>query len=422
MTTGEAYQLALAKARRALVEDALSTAMNYLREARSEPGYERDPEALLEWQGLYLRLRPTRLHDAWHVGDINEKPVESASISLSGQARRVLSGNLDNTACLWDIEEGKPAHVLTGHRDPVTSVFLSGDGHYALTGSWDKTVRLWDARTAKCLRVFSGHRKPVMSVCLSSDSRFALSGSWDNTVRLWDTASGRSLGTLTGHERQVNAVCLDGRNLYALSGDIEGNIRLWSLENGSCIRTLHQGEMVHAVEFSQIGFRAFSADAGNCVAEWDLILGSRRRTFEGHSNRVFSLSLGLGDRFLLTGSRDKTLKMWDTATGECLRTFGGHESEVSSARLSSDGRCAVSTGSDHMIRVWDLDWELEYRAPADWDDGALPYVQSFLDSRARRGFLRRWRRPRWSDQDWEGLLWVHISGMCDIRPISGLTT
>lgn len=417
MTTDEAYHLALAKARQAFDEDAPSTAMNQLREARREPGYERDPEALLLWQGLYLRLRPTRLRDAWHAAVINEKPVESMSISLSAQAQRVLSGNIDNTACLWDIEKGKLVHVLTGHGDPVTSVCLSTNGHYALTGSWDRTVRLWDARTAKCLRVFSGHRKPVMSVCLSSDGRFALSGSWDNTVRLWDTASGRSLGTLTGHERQVNAVCLDGRNLYALSGGIEGDIRLWSLEDGSCIRTLQQGEMVHAVEFSQIGFRAFSADAGNCVIEWDLILGNRRRTFEGHGNRVFSLSLGLGDRFLLTGSRDKTLKMWDTATGECLRTFGGHESEVSSARLSSDGRCAVSTGSDHMIRVWDLDWELEYRAPTDWDDGALPYVQSFLDSRARRGLFRRWRRPRWSDKDWEDLLYtLRCAGYGSLRP------
>lgn len=30
------------------------------------------------------------------------------------------------------------------------------------------------------------------------------------------------------------------------------------------------------------------------------------------------------------------------------------------------------------LRLWFLDWELDDREPADWDDAARPYLQNFL--------------------------------------------
>src|SRR5262249_24550032 len=30
------------------------------------------------------------------------------------------------------------------------------------------------------------------------------------------------------------------------------------------------------------------------------------------------------------------------------------------------------------MKLWVLDWELEDRPPADWDDGAKPYLETFL--------------------------------------------
>jgi len=62
----------------------------------------------------------------------------------------------------------------------------------------------------------------------------------------------------------------------------------------------------------------------------------------------------------------------------CLRTFEGHESMVNSVCLSADGRWALSGSGDNTLKLWALDWELEDKEPADWDDGALPYVMNFL--------------------------------------------
>jgi hypothetical protein len=44
-------------------------------------------------------------------------------------------------------------------------------------------------------------------------------------------------------------------------------------------------------------------------------------------------------------------------------------------------RCApsVSGSEDGTLRLWHLDWELEACEPADWDEGARPYLETFLN-------------------------------------------
>jgi len=55
----------------------------------------------------------------------------------------VLSGGIDRTVRLWDVESGGQLHCFEGHTDAVTSVVLTPRGDFAISGSADKTVRLW---------------------------------------------------------------------------------------------------------------------------------------------------------------------------------------------------------------------------------------------------------------------------------------
>jgi len=46
--------------------------------------------------------------------------------------------------------------------------------------------------------------------------------------------------------------------------------------------------------------------------------------------------------------------------------------------MSADGRYALSGSADRTLKLWVLDWELEDRQPADWDERARPYLETFL--------------------------------------------
>src|ERR1700730_4634944 len=75
-----------------------------------------------------------------------------------------------------------------------------------------------------------------------------------------------------------------------------------------------------------------------------------------HSDRVAAVAFSPDGTRVLSGSKDKTLKLWDAATGQLLRTFVGHTGEVTSVSFSPDGTRVLSgsdDGEDRRLRLWD---------------------------------------------------------------------
>jgi WD40 repeat protein len=75
---------------------------------------------------------------------------------------------------------------LEGHGNHVVSVRFSSDGRLVLSGSLDRTARLWDVEIGKELRVFMGHPKPVTAVTLSRNGKQLITGCGDGKIRVWN--------------------------------------------------------------------------------------------------------------------------------------------------------------------------------------------------------------------------------------------
>jgi hypothetical protein len=85
------------------------------------------------------------------------------------------------------------------------------------------------------------------------------------------------------------------------------------------------------------------------------------------------------------------------------------------------------------MRLWFLDWDLDARQPADWDEGARPYLEMFLaahtpyaemlpDARSPTGeeisrTLNRRGRPTWTEGDFQRFLYtLGCAGYGWLRP------
>jgi hypothetical protein len=113
-------------------------------------------------------------------------PINNAyCIVLSTDGRQLLSGGLECSVRLWDLESGKELARCRGHRAAVRSVSFAPDGRRAVSSGQDFTVRLWDLETGRQLDVFRADRDMIHSVAFSMDGKTVLSASRDGTVRVW---------------------------------------------------------------------------------------------------------------------------------------------------------------------------------------------------------------------------------------------
>src|SRR5262249_34975920 len=105
--------------------------------------------------------------------------------------KRAVSGAMNDTIYLWDVETGEKVRSFEGHKGGVHRLAIPPDGRYVLAGSCEgKTLRLWEVATGKLVREFIGHEGSINGVAFSGDGRRAISSSRDKTVRLWDVATG----------------------------------------------------------------------------------------------------------------------------------------------------------------------------------------------------------------------------------------
>ena len=74
----------------------------------------------------------------------------------------------------------------------------------------------------------------------------------------------------------------------------------------------------------------------------------------GHIAAIKTVIYTPDGQYLLTGSRDKTIKLWDVETGRELRSFFGHTSTINDLDISADGKTFVSSSADGSAIIWDI--------------------------------------------------------------------
>ncbi|KAI9265600.1 WD40-repeat-containing domain protein [Sporodiniella umbellata] len=105
---------------------------------------------------------------------------------------------------------------------------------------------------------------------------------------------------------------------------------------------------IYCLQFNESILVTGSRD--RCLKVWDLRSGALQRTLEGHQGSV--LCLQFDARFLISGSSDAALMVWDLATGEPIRTLRGHEESVLNVKFKDD--VLVSCSKDRTVRIWHL--------------------------------------------------------------------
>jgi WD40 repeat protein len=144
--------------------------------------------------------------------------------------------------------------------------------------------------------------------------------------------------TLEGYADHVRCLAIspDGQVLASGSGD--NTVRLWNLPDEMALRTLDESTPTILTSLPYCEYHRKSA----------------LRILKGHPSAVTSLAVSPDGTLLVSGGKDKTIRLWSLPGGMWLRTLSGHAKSLTCFALSADSRLLASGSEDHTIRLWSL--------------------------------------------------------------------
>ncbi|ELT97343.1 hypothetical protein CAPTEDRAFT_123658 [Capitella teleta] len=286
----------------------------------------------------------------------------------------MVSASEDATIKVWDYETGDFERTLKGHTDSVQDIAFDHTGKWLASCSADMSIKIWDFQGYECVKTMQGHDHNISSVTFMPNGDHIVSASRDKTIKMWDMATGYCSKTFTGHREWVRMVKVnqDGSLLASCSND--QTVRVWVVATKECKAELREHE--HVVEciawagdsaYPQINEAAgkdvkkgqksgpylISGSRDKTIKMWDVSTSMCLFTLVGHDNWVRGLIFHPGGKYILSSCDDKTLKIWDIKNKRCSKTLEAHSHFVTSLDFHRNAPFVISGSVDQSIKVWE---------------------------------------------------------------------
>lgn len=260
----------------------------------------------------------------------------------------------DASIKLWDFESNQLERTLKGHTASITDVCFDLQGKYMASCSSDLTVKLWDLNEFVCIKTLNGHDHSVSSVQFLPAGDFLISASRDKTIKMWEVVTGYCIRTFVGHSEWVRYALPNenGRMIASCSND--QTVIIWNTDNPNPQQILSDhshviehvvwasGETTIKAITSSDYFKASKNASGNVEESKTADANGQVKVAPGTYN------------FVISASRDKTIKIWNVGNGSCILTLTGHDNWVRGLAFHHSGKFLYSCSDDKSLRVWDL--------------------------------------------------------------------
>jgi WD40 repeat protein len=128
-----------------------------------------------------------------------------------------------------------------------------------------------------------------------------------------------------------------------------------SLMDGAIAEFREHDDWVTSVAFDRDGTRIVSGSRDRTVRVCKTDTQELLLALPGHKQGVTSVAFSPDGKSIVSGSEDGNVRIWDSANGDPLRVLPGHHGWVNSVAFSPDGKFLVSGSTDGTVRVWDAD-------------------------------------------------------------------
>ena len=264
-------------------------------------------------------------------------PNRGYRVAFSPDGQRILSGSsMHNEQAQLTISDALTGAPLEAHLQGFTKGSFSRDGRFIVAYN-SKKIAIVDAVSGDILLPISEHRIPLtvvdeavfspdgnQVVAVNSVKDVTLESDWIAQILRWDAHTGQPIGKIIELPKVPDGWWED----FSFSPDIE-RILAGGYFGGNILMDLTTGKPLKEIYLN----------------------GKRPQTFVGHSDLIDSFAFSPDARYVMTGSKDKTVRIWDTETFKEVGQLHGHTDKINAVAWSPDGRW-MATSAGGTVRIW----------------------------------------------------------------------
>ncbi|KAI8084571.1 Utp21 specific WD40 associated putative domain-containing protein [Halteromyces radiatus] len=345
------------------------------------------------------------------------------------EEQMMATANMHGDVSLWDLKQRRLLHIIKGaHDGVVSSLSFLHNQPLLVTGGVDNAVKQWlfekENAVPRVLKLRSGHYSPPSKIrYYGDDGHYILSTGRDQSLRMFSVyRDSQSFELSQGHlEKKAKAWDVKMQDLkLPLITDFATSIgkakewdniltshindtagRTWSMKRKAIGKHTLIGKSNTAVKVTEItacgNFGLLGSSSGQ-IDMFNMQSGAHRKTFgglEGHKKPITGLATDNINRYVISSSVDRTIKIWDfkkativhtitlespivsirylrdndllavvcddlgirvidIETYKVVREFWGHRNRITDLTFTPDGRWLVSSSLDATVRTWDL--------------------------------------------------------------------
>ncbi|XP_060581284.1 transducin beta-like protein 3 [Ruditapes philippinarum] len=285
------------------------------------------------------------------------------------QKNNVTVVTFDQNISILGLEKLRLQKQFAGNNDEILDVkYFGEDEKFAVVATNSMHIKVFQLSNFDC-EILYGHTDIVMCLDVVHKSDMFITGAKDNTVRVWKiNPAVKQVSCLAigqGHTHAVGAIAMSKvKPKFFVSGSEDCTLKLWLMSDvldPSVTKEMHAAvtEKAHDKTICSVvvapndKFIA-SGSMDKTAKLWKASDLSLIGVMRGHRKGIWCVQFSPVDQILATSSGDGTVKLWSLSDFSCVRTFEGHDCAVLKVTFVTRGMQLLSSGTNGLVKLWTI--------------------------------------------------------------------
>ncbi len=250
---------------------------------------------------------------------------------------------------------------IAKHSDDVSCLAFSPDNTHIVSGGWDSKLIIYSNDSSyKVQQELKDFHGAVKSIAFSRDGYKMLAGGQEgklaiygfNDLSSWDVVGLDSFMNI--NNSQINKLIYGPGMRTIFSAGDDGNFITYDLAKKKILKVVTKRPISAAcVSIDRRSY--FIANEGAPTITQYNVFGKVMKTYEGHLDNVTDLLVTPNRKYLISSSKDRTIKIWNLQNGKVERTIIEHTWAVTDIELDPFGVYLVSCGLDGGVGLFSVE-------------------------------------------------------------------